>query len=462
MLVNLFAEYAQHDATRELPNDVIHHAKRALLDWFSALIPGTRFSPAVNLVRTYAAELGHGRSSLPGLGTVAFPGTAAWINGSASHSVEFDDIYRDALYHPGCPTIAAALAVAEDQGRSGLELLKAITVGYEISTRIGVAVQPSHYKFFHTTGTAGCFGAAAAAAVLMKPLEIDVARHALATAASFAAGLQQAFRSDAMTKPLHAGHAAWVGVAAGQGAANGITGALDMLEGPAGFGAAMSQNPRWGGVTEGLGEHYNITQMTQKNHGCCGHTFSAVDAAILLRKKYEIVPARIKSIAVHTAKIPIDVAGNFSPKTAYECKFSLPYVVAHALVHGSVRLNAFSQERQRDPAIRGLMAKLTIEEDEELSATFPGARSARVAITTEDGKRFEHFQEHRKGDPEAPLSDAELDDKFHELSAPVIGEEVSRWLRDQLWSMEKLQVADLRLAVLKSVETPLVRGATAK
>ncbi len=462
MLVKALAEYAHREASRDLPKGVIHHAKRALLDWFSALIPGTRFSPAVNLVQAHAAELGYGKSSLPGLGTVAFPGTAAWINGSASHSVEFDDISREALYHPGCPTIAAALAVAEDQSRSGLELLKAITVGYEISTRIALAVQPLHYRFFHTTGTAGCFGAAAAAAFLMSPMETDVARHALATAASFAAGLQQAFRSDAMTKPLHAGHAAWVGVAAGKGAANGITGAQDMLEGPAGFGAALSQSPQWQRATEGLGERYNLTQMTQKNHGCCGHTFSAVDAALLLRKKYDLVPARIESIAVGTAKTPIEIAGNSSPKTAYECKFSFSYVVAHALVYGSVRLNAFSQERRSDPDIRALMRKLTLDEDPALSATFPRARSARVAITTKDGKRFEHFQEHRKGDPEAPLSDAELDDKFHELTAPVIGEEASRVLRDQLWNIEKLQVADLKLAALKSIETSQARGATAK
>ncbi len=258
MLVDVYAEYARHDAGCELPPEVIHYAKRALLDWFSALIPGTRVSPAVNLVQAYAAELGYGKSSLPGLGTVAFPGTAAWINGSASHSVEFDDIFRDAIYHPGCPTIAAALAAAEDRGRSGLELLKAITIGYEISTRIGAAIQPSHYKFFHTTGTAGCFGGAAAAVTLIAPQDANAARHALATAASLAAGLQQAFRSDAMTKPLHAGHAAWVGVAAATGAAHGVTGALDILEGPAGFIAALSEvapSPRF---TEGLGEHYNI------------------------------------------------------------------------------------------------------------------------------------------------------------------------------------------------------------
>jgi 2-methylcitrate dehydratase PrpD len=114
-LLKDFAEYAHRDAQRKLPDEVLHYAKRAVVDWFSALYPGTKVSPATNLVRAHAQELGHGRSSLPGFNTTAFPATAAWINGSASHTVEFDDIFKDAAYHPGCPTIAAALAVAEDQ-----------------------------------------------------------------------------------------------------------------------------------------------------------------------------------------------------------------------------------------------------------------------------------------------------------------------------------------------------------
>ncbi len=458
MLVDVYAEYVRRDTARDLPAEVIHHAKRALLDWFSALIPGTRVSPGVNLVKAYAAELGYGKSSLPGFGTVAFPGTAAWINGSASHSVEFDDIFRDAIFHPGCPTVAAALAVAEDRSKSGMELLKAITIGYEISTRIGAAMQPSHYKFFHTTGTAGCFGGAGAAVALIAPQDANAARHALATAASLAAGLQQAFRSDAMTKPQHAGHAAWVGVAAATGAAHGITGALDILEGPAGYIAALSAvapSPRF---TEGLGERYNVLAVTQKNHGCCGHTFSSIDSALLLRARHNLDASEISSIAIATAEIPINVTGNFAPRTAYEAKFSLPYVVSHALLYGSVRLNAFSAERLADPAIRNLMSKITLQPDAEMTAKFPGMRSARVAITMQDGRRFEHFQPHRKGDPEAPLSDAELNDKFHELTSPVIGRQAAAQLLDQLWNMEKLRVADLRLAALKPLHLQQTAG----
>jgi 2-methylcitrate dehydratase PrpD len=451
MLVDLLAEYAKQENARDLPGKVVHCAKRALLDWCSALFPGTRVSPAVNLVRSCAAELGYGKSSLPGFAATAFPGTAAWINGSASHSVEFDDIYRDAIYHPGCPTIAAALAVAEDRGKSGLDLLKAITIGYEISARIGAAVQPSHYRFFHTTGTVGCFGGVSAAASLLAPLDADVMRHALATAASMAAGLQQAFRSDAMTKPVHAGHAAWVGVTAASGAACGLTGAPDILEGEAGFGAAMCDGPRWECVTEGLGSRYAITEVTQKNHGCCGHTFSAIDAALLLREQHGIDVAQIRSITVETAETPIKVTGNFAPRTPYECKFSLPYVVAHALLYGSVRLDAFSDERRADGAIRDLMGKITLSADAEMSATFPRMRSSRVRIQMRDGRKFEQFQPHRKGDPEAPLSDAELNDKFDELVSPVIGKSAARDLLDKLWNMENLEVSDLKLATLKGL-----------
>jgi 2-methylcitrate dehydratase PrpD len=443
-LLARIAGYGAHDATRELPAEVVHHAKRAVIDWFSALYPGTRISPAVNLVKAHAGELGVGRSSLPGFGTTAFPSTAAWINGSASHSVEFDDIFRDAVYHPGCPVIAAALAIAEDRGLAGRELLAAITVGYEISTRIGVAVQPSHYRFFHTTGTAGVFGAATAAAALLARGDALVMKHALATAGTFAAGLQQAFRSDAMTKPLHAGHAASAGVLSAMAAANGVTGAEDILEGEAGFGAAMSQEAKWERAVDGLGESYNITRITQKNHGCCGHAFAAIDAALELRGR-GVKPEEATMIAVASYKAALDVAGIREPRTASEAKFSIPYLVAHALIHGSVRLDAFEETRLGDPAVRALMRKVYVREDPALTARFPGQRAAHVAITTRDGTRIEHFAPYRKGDPEAPLSDAEIDAKFRELVAPVLGDARCEALLGKLWVLETLPLGALRL-----------------
>jgi len=443
MLLEEISQYGARDAARVLPDEVMHYAKRAVLDWFSALYPGTRVAPCLQLLDAHRDELGLGRSSLPGSGTTTLPATAAWINGSASHAVEFDDIFRDAVYHPGCPTVSAALAIAEHNGSSGRDFLNAVVVGYEISTRIGAAVQPSHYRYFHTTGTVGCLGAAAAVAALGAPGNAVVMQHALATATTFASGLQQAFRSDAMTKALHAGHAAAVGVRAGQGARYGVTGVPDILEGEVGFGAAMSEGPDWAVATRGLGEQYNIMVITQKNHGCCGHTFAAIDAAQLLSREHGIDVDQIESVHVATYRTAVDVTGNFNPTTAFEGKFSLPYVVAHALVHGSVRLDAFGPERLSDARVRALMSRLQLSVDPELSASFPRQRAARVEIVLKDGRRLTHFSPYRKGDPEALLSDAELNDKFDELAGPVLGRERTEQLRRRIWDLENIGIGEL-------------------
>lgn len=446
-IVDRLAGYAVRDVGRTLPDEVLHHAKRSVLDWFAALFPGSRVAPTTQLARAHFRELGQGRCSLPGLKTTAFANTAAWINGTASHAVEFDDIFRDAVYHPGVPVVSAALAVAEDAGRSGLELLKAVVVGYEISTRIGAAVQPSHYRYFHTTGTVGCFGSAAAAAVLLDPHDAATTRHALATAASFAAGLQQAFRADSMTKALHGGHAAASGVTAALAAANGVTGAPDMLEGEVGFGAAMSDGAVWSRATDGLGETYNITRITHKSHGCCGHTFAAIDAVLVLRQELgQGWRDRVRAIEVQTYQTAIDVTGNADPRSAQQARFSLPYVVAQAWLYGSVRLAAFGEARLADPAARALMQRVTLNSDPVLSAGFPSMRAARVRIVLDDGRTLEHFAPHRRGDPEAPLGDTELNDKFDELVGPVIGPDATRRLRQRLWRLDALELADLELA----------------
>ncbi|NUA31260.1 MmgE/PrpD family protein [Cupriavidus basilensis] len=448
MVIDELAEYVGAEGRRALSPEVLHYGKRAVIDWFSALFPGTRMSPGTNLVQAHRAELGVGDATVVAHGTTAFPATAAWINGSASHAAEFDDIFRDAVYHPGCPTISAALALAEDRDVSGEAFLRAVVAGYEVSTRIGAAIQPAHYRYFHTTGTVGCFGSAAAGALLLSPGNARVAADALATSATFASGLQQAFRSDAMTKALHAGHAAMVGVQAAQAAAVGVNGVHDILEGAAGFGAAMCGSPGWSDVAKGLGANYNILSITQKNHGCCGHTFAAIDAAIELVRGHGIDAARIDAVTVWTYQTAIDVTGNAVPGTAFEARFSLPYVIAHGILHGAVRLDAFSGERLRDPQIRQLMKRVTLHADPELTAAFPRQRAARVEILLKDGTRHTLFAPYRKGDPESPLDDATLSDKFMELAAPVIGIGTAEELLAALWQLETGSVRGLRLAGL--------------
>jgi 2-methylcitrate dehydratase PrpD len=435
MLLQQIADYAVREQTAKLPNEAIHHAKRAVIDWYASVLPGSRVAPAVQLEQALADELDHGRARLAS-GRRATLRAAALINGSAAHAVEFDDIWRNAVYHPGAPVIAAALAVAQAQNATGERFLRAVIVGYEISTRIGEAVMPSHYKYWHTTGTVGCFGAAAAAATLLG-CNREQFMNAIGTVGTFAAGLQQAFRSEANSKPLHAGRAAEAGVLAALGASKGVTGVHDMLEGEVGFGQAMSVNPDWTKATLGLGTHYNITQVTFKNHGCCGHTFPSLDAVIELRNKHKLTPKDIVKVRIATYQGGLDVVNNYTPEGDYQAKFSLPYVVAHALIHGSVRINAFEPDRLNDAELRALMKKIELKADPALSKSFPRQRAARVEIETTDGRKLAHFQETRKGDPEMPLTDAELNDKFLELVEPVLGAAPARALLDRLWGLEK-------------------------
>lgn len=431
-----FADFAASLRHAPLDEAVVHHAKRAIIDWYAALLPGAVEAPPTLLEQALHEDLDRGGARLA-LGRAATVRTAALINGTAAHTVEVDDIYREAIFHPGAPTIAAALALAQARGADGLQMIRGVTAGYEVSTRIGAALGRDHYHYWHNTGTVGTFGAVSAAATL---LGLDAARHAhaLCTGATFAAGLQQAFRMDSMSKPLHAGHAAEAGVLAALAAERGVTGSLDVLDGDAGMGRAMSGAPDWAQAVATLGRDWHITRMTFKNHACCGHTFAPIDGALELQARLGGVHWQaLERIEVATYGPALAVAGNFDPRTAAEARFSIPFVVATALIHGSVRLSAFTPERLADPDIRALMARIALRVDPELDGRFPGQRAARVHFSTRDGRTDEYLQPTRKGDPEQPLTDAELSDKFMELAAPVVGTERAQALLQRLWALER-------------------------
>jgi 2-methylcitrate dehydratase PrpD len=318
-----------------------------------------------------------------------------------------------------------------------MEMIRAVVAGYEVSTRIGAALGRAHYRHWHNTGTVGTFGAVSAAATL---LGLDAGRHAhaLCTGATFAAGLQQAFRMDSMSKPLHAGHAAEAGVLAALAAEQGVTGSLDVLDGDAGLGRAMGDGPDWHAATATLGSDFHITRMTFKNHACCGHTFAPIDGALELQRRMGNPRWQdVQRVEIATYGPALAVAGNPDPRTAAEARFSIPFVVATALIHGSVRLSAFTPERLADADIRALMARIRLSVDPELDGRFPGQRAARVRITTADGREGDYLQPTRKGDPEQPLTDAELSDKFMELAAPVAGEARAGALLARLWALEE-------------------------
>ena len=448
MLIRRFADYTASVSTADLPEDAIHGAKRCVIDWFASTLRGGMEAPATLLTDALVDVIGDGPGTGQGTnkavlypsGKTTDPRTAALINGAAVHTIEFDDIFRDGLYHPAAPVITAALAVAQARGLTGEALLRSVIAGYEVSNRMAVAVNPAHYEYWHTTATIGTFGAAAAASAALG-LDGEKTAHAMANAGTLAAGLQQAFRADAMAKPLHTAHAAETGVTLALAAEKGVTGALDILEGERGFGAAMcpgiENGPDWQTAADDLGRSFTVTRITFKNHAACGHAHAAIDGVLALRAEHGLKPGDIAHIRVATFQKALEITGSKNPQTIFEAKFSLPYCAAVALRDGRVRMAAFSAAHLADQELRDLIEKVDVSVDAGIDAEFPERRAAKVTIETTGGETFEHYSPTRKGDPDNPLSDGELAEKFIELTQPVLGEDGAQALLGALWRLDE-------------------------
>ncbi|WP_110676027.1 MmgE/PrpD family protein [Salinicola sp. RZ23] len=431
-IVQTLATAAHHWNTAALTDEVTLATRKALLDWFATTLPGTTQAPATLLASAFSALPCQGNAVSYVDGTHRSPRYAALVNATASHTVEFDDIFKDGGYHPGSPTIAAALAVAQEIGAEVQALHRAIIGGYELGCRVALAIQPSHYRYWHTTATVGTLGAATATAMLLGGNAETIA-HAVALASSFAAGHQQNLQGSGMAKPLHAGHAAEAGVLAGYAASHGITASLASLEAPAGFAAATSDSPGdWQRALAGIGEWTPITRMTIKAHGCCGHIFPAIDGLATLLATTGTQVEAITHIHVEGYAATHQMCDRPEPTTPQEARFSLQYSLATYLLTRRLRLEAFAPETLVRRDIRALMERISVEEDRELSAHYPTQRMARVHLTTTDGQTFSHLQTCRKGDPENPLSLEELIAKYDELSQQVLSKHASKALKRKI------------------------------
>jgi 2-methylcitrate dehydratase PrpD len=182
--------------------------------------------------------------------------------------------------------------------------------------------------------------------------------------------------------------------------------------------------------------------VTVKNHACCGHAFAAIDGALALKARMGVTAADIRHVAVGTYKAALDVAGCEDPRTEAEGRFSLKYVIATALMHGSVRIAAFAPDRLGEAATRALMNEVEVVVDPALDAGFPAQRAARVTIETRDGRRETFLQPTRVGDPDDPLSDEQLDAKFRELATPALGAARAEALLERLWRLDALASVD--------------------
>jgi 2-methylcitrate dehydratase PrpD len=349
----------------DLPRPVVDHAKVCLLDWIGAALCGSNSPTAAIALCAVRQIAGRGRATLVGARQGACSFGAAFYNGAVGAVDEIDDVHQDASLHPGSVVVPAALAMAEGQRASGQRLLTAVVAGYDMVVRVARAAGPSHYAHWHTTGTCGTFGAAAAAGSILG-LDPAVMTMALGLAGTQAAGLWESLNGEAtMAKHLHSAKAASSGILAALLAREGFQGSPTILEGPKGFLAAASEatSADLQRLTAHVGRPFLIMRNFFKRNACCRAAFEGVEAIERLRETDPSALAAIRHITVTMKPARLWLVRNNNPKTAFDAKFSLPFCMALMALRGRVSAGDFTAENLRDPAIRRFMRKVVLAAD---------------------------------------------------------------------------------------------------
>ncbi len=409
-----FAAGLRFDA---IPASVVRKTEDLLVDWFGSAIAGKGARPVETLTR-FAARMGPAAGACEVLinrsQTSAY--FAAMSNAAASHVAEQDDVHNGSVFHPATVVFPVALAMAQSLGSSGRQMLAAAVAGYEVGIRVGEFLGRSHYKVFHTTGTAGTLAAAATAGNLLglNPAQMQ---HAFGSAGTQSAGLWEFLRTAADSKQLHTAHAAAAGLMSAFLAQDGFTGAAQILEGPQGLAAGMSSDADPAKLTAGLGTRWATAETSFKFHASCRHTHPAADTLLQVMQTHHLTPADIASVVTHVHQGAIDVLGPvLDPATVHQSKFSMGTVLALVARFGHAGLVEFDQHFRED-VTTALRDRVTMVLDAEVDAASPQRWIGKVTVTTTDGRVLQGRVDEPKGDPGNTLSREEITAKALRLAA---------------------------------------------
>jgi 2-methylcitrate dehydratase PrpD len=412
-------------ATSVPPDEARQRAAAALLDTVGVTLAGVG-EPATAIVRRLVVAEGGDACTVVGTRARASAGGAALANGTAAHALDYDDMCFVSLAHPSAPLVSALVAAGECAGASGRALLDAYVIGFEVEGRLGQALNPRHYqRGWHCTATLGTVGAAAAVSRVLG-LDAPGASHALAIAASEAAGLKENFGT--MVKPLHAGLAARSGVTAAFLARGGMTASSLALDGPQGLLHAMDgEHAAFGDTIADLGQRWEIvdTGITVKLYPSCAGTHPSLDAILDLRRREGFLADDVERIQIDVDSITPTILIHDRPATGLEGKFSMPFCAASAVVHGRVGIDTFDARHVNDPEVRRLMPKVSMRADPSLDGIAPALSQARVTIQLRDGRLVSQDADGARGYPSRPASAAELEAKFLACAHRTLDEETT-------------------------------------
>lgn len=441
--VSRFVSTTRLDA---IPLEAVRAAKHSILDGFGLAVAGSR-TPGVRLSAEEVASYGAtaGTSTMLGTGTRLPARFAAFLNGMAIHADDYDDtqlaVLPDRVYglltHPTAPVLPATLALAERDGRSGADLLTAYLVGVEVESAIAESINPRHYDAgFHTTGTIGTFGAAAACAHLLG-YDIATTSVALSIAGSQAAGLRENFGT--MTKPFHAGHAAEGGLLAASLAGRGLTAAPNILEAGRGFFSAAGGGYDPAKITEGLGAPWTFVDpgVSIKPYPSGSLTHPAMTAFLDLIREHDLRAEDVEEVRVGTNRHMPNALIHHRPADHLAAKFSMEFCIAILLLRRRAGLAEFRDEVVTDPEVKAAIEKVRFVTDPEAEAAGYNTMTSIIRVRMKDGRQLEARAAFGKGSPANPMTTSELRDKFGEcLVAGGIGADAGQRAADLILDLE--------------------------
>lgn len=436
------AEFVANLSLSAIPDDVRYRAKLDILDTLGCALFGRALPIAEVLEAAFRPGDEGGAASVWGAGSWrTSPATAAFVNGTLVHSFELDDLHHVAILHPGGPTLAAAAAVAEIDGRpTGADLLAAHVAGLEASSRIGLAVGvPLLLRGWHNNGVLGPIAAAAGAARVLG-LTSDQCQHALGVAGSLASGLMAA-QYGAMVKRAHAGNAAQAGVRAGLLAAKGFTGISAVFEEPyGGFFSTFADEWDIEEVSKDLGTRWETLDVGFKPYASCGSTHTTVGLVLDLQREDGFDAAEVERVRVDASTATRDHVGwRYVPDETITAQMNLSYAASVALIDGACFVDQFAGHRLSDPRILDLASRFEVHADPEIDAKGPGARhEVRLTIHLRDGRRIEGHAGVAKGSARDPLGPDEITSKFTDLASRQIGADAARELLAMVDSVDEL------------------------
>jgi 2-methylcitrate dehydratase PrpD len=420
------AEFVSNLTYESLPAEVITRAHWVIRDTVAAIIGGMQ-EPEVFSLASHATQKRPGRATLLGHGGRVEADWAILVHGTAGTTLEMDEGHAFARGHAAVHALPPALALAESSNKSGKDVITAFIVGYEVAARTGIASRLR--RSVHPFGAWGVLGAAAVGAWFKDMNAVEMAG-VLELAASYAItpSFETAYQG-ANVRNTFAGMVNRNGLLAAELYELGFRGESGGLKSV--FGEILGDSFDAGALSDGLGKRYEVMRGYFKPYSSCRYTHAAVDAVLALNTGENINPAEIEAIEVAT----YDIAAHLNdpwPQTPLAGRFSMPYVIAATLTTGGAGPEIFAQDVMQDESIRTLSACVQVSEDPTFTAMIPSRRPAKVVILFKDGRRWEQTVMCSKGDPDQPMTESELEAKFEQLVAAVIGQSRSREAWKQL------------------------------